>query len=90
MLKKTEIIIDLLTKSTEMHSDGSTAVVSELNGFILNLFTDKIAKVTPNYSFNGKNVLMPTFNSGSKVHVKQESGNILIEVKTTLSTKLTF
>ncbi len=90
LLKKTEIIIDLLTKSTEMHSDGSTAVVSELNGFILNLFTDKIAKVTPNYSFNGKNVLMPTFNSGSKIHVKQESGNILIEVKTTLSTKLTF
>ena len=90
LLKKTEIIIDLLTKSTEIHSDGSSTVVSELGGFILNLFTDTTAKVTPNYSFNGKNIVMPTFSSGSKVHVKQESGNILIEVKTTLSTKLTF
>ena len=90
LLKKTEIIIDLLTKSTEIHSDGSSTVVSELGGFILNLFTDKTAKVTPNYSFNGKEIVMPTFNSGSRVHVKQESGNILIEVKTTLTTKLTF
>ena len=90
LLQKTEIVIDLLIKNAEIYSDGSSKIMSETNGFTLNLFTDAKAQVTPKYSINSKNVVMPTFNSGSKVHIKQESGVVIIEVKTTLTTKLTF
>jgi len=89
-INDTVLNVDLFTKDIKIDSDGGTTIVSELNGFILNLITDALGRITPNYTINGKYVIMPTFNRGSKVDVTQKDNDVMIDIETKLTTKIVF
>ena len=87
---RTRILIDLVIQSSVMDNDGSSILEMVFGNFKLNLSTDTTAKVTPNYSINGKDVAMPTFDSGSRVYVTTDTDDVIIEIQTKLTSKITF
>ena len=90
IVENTNILIDFLVQSSVLNGDGSGLIKSVIGTLNLDFITSNDAMITPNYSVNGKVVLMPTFNSGSKVHVKNSVDDIIIEVQTKLTSKIVF
>ena len=88
--QRTRVLIDLVIEYAKVNSDGSDEVKAILGDFILNLTTDVSAKITPSYSMKGKEVVMPTFSSGSRVYVTTHANDVIIEVQTKLTSKIVF
>ena len=88
--ERTRVLVDLVVESAQVNNDGSSAIRAVYGNFTLHLTADASAEVTPNYSIGDKEVSMPTFSSGSSVHVATESDAVIIEVKTKLTSKIVF
>jgi len=88
--EKTKILVDLVVSSFKTDDNGESSVKALLNKFILNLITDTMGKVTPSYFIDDKEVIMPTFDLGSTVSIKSDNNDVIIEVQTKLTSKITF
>jgi len=92
----TQLLVDVLGADMIVNKDGSTLTtiprkVSPLNQNVdIEIYTDSLGKVTPKYNIDNKLIELPTFSKGSVVNLKEENDKLNIEVKTVLSSPITF